>query len=307
VIAVPATPPVGGARVAPPARPAWRVLAGCVSAEALKLRRRASTWILAVILFLYVVVLSYLVLFAVFKSAPASSLRGSGLRSEDLMAMLYPEHLAPYVLQLLGGIGAAVALILGALAASSEYDWRTLRTLLTLGPGRLTILGAKVVLLAALTLLLAAGILAGAILASLLVAGLQGHAGGWPGAAELLRAALAAWLVLAVWTGFGFALGILLRQTGMAIGIGLVWAIVVEGLILNLLPAATWVKDLRRVFPGANATALAQSFGALPTAKASPTTGLGVGAAQATLVLAGWLLVFLAVSAVAFWRRDVST
>lgn len=51
----------------------------------------------------------------------------------------------------LGGfavMGGAIAMILGALVAGSEYDWGSRKTALTQRPGRLTIFGGMVAALA---------------------------------------------------------------------------------------------------------------------------------------------------------------
>jgi len=299
------TAPTHAAPAAPAARrdPGWAGwLRGCLGAEWLKLRRRYSTWILGVILILYVGPLEYLVPFAIAKADPKGF---RGISISAFLSMLYPAHLVPYVFQSLSvSIGAALMVILGALTASGEYDWHTLRTLLTMAPGRLTNLAAKLIVMGAVTLVLGALVLVDAALCSLLVASIQGNAGGWPAAGDLLRGFLAVWLTLGMWMGFGFVLGTLLRQAGLAIGIGLVYALVLES-VLTVLPRSGVVLDLRRSLPGGNATALGQSFGSLPGVS-SLTTPLGVSGGQAALVLAGWLLAFLALSALVFRRRDVT-
>jgi ABC-type transport system involved in multi-copper enzyme maturation permease subunit len=272
-----------------------------VRAEVLKLRKRPSTWIICLIAFFYLALLDYLLTYVVVKTAP----RRAGLSARTLRHLitdLYPVNFVRYSLTDVVVIGAALALILGALAMSSEYDWRTLRTVLAQGPGRLTVLAAKVAVLLPLTGVLSLLFIGSAALSSLVVGSLTGHLGTWPGLSEVVGGFLATWLILSVWLLLGLFLGVLLRQTAMAIAAGLVYAIVVEGLILSLFASNGVIEAIKKIFPGANAKALSLAVGQLPTSSSTPL----VGAGQAVAVLFGYLIVFVGFAALLLRRRDVA-
>jgi ABC-type transport system involved in multi-copper enzyme maturation permease subunit len=275
---------------------------GSVKAEVLKLRKRPSTWVLALIIFLFVVVLDYLLSYLVYKTAPRR-FGGSGMSLRNLITNLYPINFVRYSLNDVYTIGAAIAVIFGALSMSSEYEWRTLRTVLAQAPGRLTVLAAKVAVLVPVAGIFSILVMGGAALSSLFVGSLDGHVGSWPAASEVIGGVLAAWLLLSVWVSFGLLLGVLIRQTGMAIAAGLVYIIVVEGLILGLLGTNGVIEAIKKIFPGANARALGLSFGRLTSSSAAPL----VGAGQAVLVLFGYLLLFIGIAALLLRRRDVAS
>src|SRR5206468_4060990 len=57
------------------------------------------------------------------------------------LATLYPDQFVNNVMGAAFPIGAAVAIVLGALFAGSEYGWGTVKTMFTQRPGRLTVWG----------------------------------------------------------------------------------------------------------------------------------------------------------------------
>jgi ABC-type transport system involved in multi-copper enzyme maturation permease subunit len=274
---------------------------GSVKAEVLKLRKRPSTWVIALILILFVVLLDYGLSYLVFKTAPRR-LERSGETLQSLITSTYPINIVRESLSDVSGIGACLALILGALSMSSEYEWRTLRAMFTQAPGRLTVLAAKAAVLVPVAAILSVMVLAAAALSSLGVGSLDGHVSGWPAVSQAVGGFLAVWLILSVWVALGVLLGVLLRQTGMAIAAGLVYIIVIEGLILGLFASNGVIEAVKKVFPGANAKALGLAFGKIPlSGSATPL----VGAGQAVAVLVGYLVVFVGISALLLRRRDV--
>lgn len=276
---------------------------GAFAAEWLKLRKRPAVWVLAGVLIGLVAVLDYLLLFLVILVSPPNL--GQGVSLDGLRQGLYPEHFVRISLSTVsGGIGSAVALILGVMAVGSEYGWSTLKTVLTQRPGRVTSFLGKV---AAVSVVLAGlGVLMFAVAAacSWLVGAYYGVTGPWPGALDVVKGLLAAWLIMAVWAALGVALAELFRQTALAIGLGLIYAVLFESILFNLLRSFGWVQTLQKGFPGANGTALVQSFG--PAVRATAVQQPLVGATQAVLVLAAYLVVFVAIAVILVRQRDVT-
>jgi ABC-2 type transport system permease protein len=277
-----------------------RDVAASFCAELLKLRRRPAVWVLALVQAALVLGLGYgfTVLAVVVLSNGDGGGGGSTAALQRLQPQLYPVHFLQTTLTGLSGVGygSAVAVILGALVTGGEYGWGTLKTLLSQGPSRLSVyagsLAAVAVVLALFSLL---GLAVGASSSAVLGAA-YGHLTPWPSLGQVVTAFLAAWLIMCVWGALGVLLSVALRQTALAIGLGIVYVVAVEGLILNVFALVGSLGNVRRGFPGANATALVDAFGGTPL----------VGAGQATLVLLGYLAVFVAAAGAVLRRRDVS-
>jgi ABC-2 type transport system permease protein len=193
---------------------------GSLRAELLIMRKRASTWILLGIWATLALVFAYAVPYAQY-------LNGS---SQAPLQDVLPESLVGALMQGFPFFGGVLALMLGVLAFGSEYGWGTLKTLFTQRPGRLPVFGAKLLALAAalvvfVLLVFALGALAGSALALR-----EGADIAWPSPSLLIRGLAAGWLILAVWAAFGVLLAVIARGTALATGIGILYALVIEGL-----------------------------------------------------------------------------
>jgi ABC-2 type transport system permease protein len=288
-------------------------------AELLKLYKRPAVWVISAVWLVFVVLLAYTLPYALFanlpqpepsEDVPAEMQEKMQSQSEDaseqLMSGLYPENLVAYVLSNISGTGGTLALILGALVVGSEYGWGTLKTVLSQRPGRLVAFFAKMLALGAtLTLFVVLAFVVGAI-CSLVVAGVQSATVDWPSLVELLEGLGAGAVILAVWAALGVFLATLFRSTALAIGLGLFYALALEGLVFGLpIPNETF-QDARQFFLGQNSGFLANSFGGEALQQNLSLSGSDVGAAQAALVLCAYLAVFVLVAALVFRQRDVS-
>ena len=289
-------------------------------AEALKLRKRPATWVLALI-WVVIIAISYFSTYSFVANAPPPGQSQGGeapppevqqqieAQNEALLESLYPENLVSNTMT--GGvtnIGAALLLILGALIVGSEYGWGTFKTALTQRPGRLGILlGKLLAFVVALVLFVILGF-AAAALCAFVVAQLEGASVSWPSLTTLAKGVGAGTLIFAMWGAFGFALATLFRGTALAIGLGLAWILAVENLISGLAGPNSdnqTLETIRKALPGENSFSLAQSFGsALPdelTGGFQPLVDTG----QAIWVLAAYCAGFILISALLFRQRDV--
>src|SRR5215218_6930089 len=105
----------------------------------------------------------------------------------------------------------------------------------------------------------------------------------WPGAGQLVRGFGGGLLIAATWGSLGMLLGTALRSTALPIGLGLVWVLAVENLIVNVAAALAGPDATLRT-PGVAAT---------------------VGGSQAAWVLVGFLVVFTTLTGLLLTRRDV--
>lgn len=274
------------------------------SAEFLKIRKRPATLVLALIWFSLVVLFGYVLTYAIFANPPEDSIP-PGTDPQEFLEVLYPENLLPNVLSGFPSTGGApIALILGALAIGSEYGWGTLKTSFTQRPGRLSVLLGKALAVAVVLAVFVLLAFAAGAASSYVVARVEAAPVDWPPLGDLLRAMGAGWLISAVWTAMGAFLATLFRGTPLAIGIGLVYAILLEGLAATLLASNEDFEPARKFLLNENSYVLIGSFGELPQ-------GVGIQSdvvepERAVLTLAAYAAVFVLISALLLRRRDVT-
>jgi ABC-type transport system involved in multi-copper enzyme maturation permease subunit len=218
---------------------------------------------------------------------------------------LYPDQFVNAVMGAGFPLGAAMAIVLGALVVGSEYSWGTMKTTLTQGPGRLTTWFGRVAVFAVWMGIMALILFAVGAASSVVVASFEGHAISWPAAVDIVKGLGAIWLVFVVNGAIGLALGVVIRHSAAALGVGLIYVLAVEIIAVRFIDslnngAYKWIGDL---FVGQNATALLQSFTSPAFGR---TVAPSIGAEQAVLVLAAYLVGLLIVSAGLLRMRDVT-
>lgn len=284
-------------------------MGGSLAAEILKLRKRPATWIIAILWLLLAVgfgyVLPYLIYLLVSNTPEAQG--GGAAPAEVILAGALPESLIGTTLGLSSSFGGALALILGALLIGSEYGWNTLKTILTQRPARLEVYAGKLLALALLLVVLVLAAFLSAMAASAVVAAIRGVAAGWPPVWDIVRGIAAGWLILAMWSLFGVMLALLARSTALAIGLGLVWFLVVENLVGGFASLAEALATVNRALPGVNAGSLAGAFRAAgQTGAATGQPPSAVGATQAALVTLAYAAAFALLAGFVLRRRDVT-
>jgi ABC-2 type transport system permease protein len=184
------------------------------------------------------------------------------------------------------GVGIAIVLLLfGAVAATGEFRHRTLAPAVLIAPDRLRLLLARVAAYALTALALAAVI--ALITVVLGVSLLAGEKGPDLAGSDYARIVAGGLLVGTLGAALGVAFGTLVRNQVFAVIAVLVWVMILEpltGLIDDRLPDYLIRSTLTRVAEGGDAEL---SF------------------AAATLVLLGWVAVFLLAAALVDRRRDV--
>jgi ABC-2 type transport system permease protein len=289
-----------------------------LGAELLKLRKRPSTWVLACVWLTVTILLSYALAYALLANAPPPTVpqgtpkaqreqlkeQQEAFRKEQLEA-LYPENLVSNLTPGFSNLGPPLALILGALAMGSEYGWATFKTVLTQKPGRYAVFSGKLLALGIVLALLVVLTFAAGAIAGYVITALEGAPVGWPAAGELVRALGAGTLILATWAALGVLLATLLRSTALSIGLGLVYSLVLETIILNLPIQNKAFQNVREFFPGQNSNFLANSFSGQPQGGFA-TPQQPVEASQAALVLLAYTAVCVLLAAFVFHRRDVT-
>ena len=216
------------------------------------------------------------------------------------LSALYPDHFVNDVMGAGFPLGAALAIVLGAILSGSEYSWGTLKTMFTQGPGRMTTwVGRMVVFTIWMGVLTAILFVIGAAY-SAVIALANSQTLTWPAADAIAKGFGAIWLILTVNGAIGIAIGVLVRQSGAAIGIGVVYLLSVEVIAVRFIDRISngdykWIGDL---FVGQNAIAL---IGHL-----SNTKGITISTEQSLFVLFGWLAAMLVIAAGLQRVRDVT-
>lgn len=214
---------------------------------------------------------------------------------------LYPSNFVNNAMGAGFPLGAAMAIVLGAILAGSDYSWGTLKTVLTQGPGRLTTWTGRVIVFTAWMAMLTLVMFAVGAGYSVVIAATQNHAIVWPAAIDIIKGLGTIWLILVAFGSIGLALGVLIRQSAAALGVGLVYLLSVEIIAVRFIDglnggAYKWIGDL---FVGQNAMALTQNF-------AGRVVAPSVGAEQAVLVLAAYIAGLFIVAAGLQRVRDVT-
>ena len=274
-----------------------------VSAELLLLRKRVATWILLAVWMAMAVVFGYVAPYLTYRNNPSGAIQSQ-------LADLLPGNLVGNLLIGFPFFGGVLVLILGVLVIGSEYGWGTIKTLFTQRRGRLQIFGAKLAALAVALLVFVLADFAVSAISSYLIARREDAAADWPGAWLLVRGVVAAWLILAVWAALGVLLAVLSRGTALAIGIGILYGLVIEGLISTLFDQVSLLRPLAQALLRTNAYSLVEPLGvsAATAAGAGPGmfTGPYVGGVQASLVLVIYLAGFVLLAALLLRQRDVA-
>jgi ABC-type transport system involved in multi-copper enzyme maturation permease subunit len=273
-----------------------------VTAELLIVRKRSSTWILLGIWSTLAVLFAYVIPYVEY-------LNGSGPGPRSL-GQLLPGQLAGNLVEGFPFFGGVIALMLGVLGLGSEYGWGTLKTLFIQREGRLRVFGAKLLALGAVLVPFVLSVFALGAGASYVIALREGVAVEWPSAWLVVRAMGAGWLILAVWASFGLLLAAVSRGTSLAIGVGILYALVIEGLISAFADAVSFLEPVTEFFLRANAYSLVKGLG-LSVSEAAGNgpgafSGPYVGTGQALLVLIAYMAAFLTVSGLLLRRRDVT-
>ena len=278
--------------------------------ELFKVVRRPGIYVLVGILLALAILLGYAITYLIYTFPPPGSSAGlpPGTTLSDFKVALYPQNFVKETMGQWASLGGVFALIVGVLMQGSEYGWGTIKTLYTQRSGRLTMLFGKLAAMAVVVLLMVVALFAVDAAASTTVALIDGKTVAYPAADTVLKAVVATFLIFGFWSVFGFALATIFRQSAMAIGLGLAYALVIELLVFGLLGGlgGTIVKQIQQWFPIANTGYLAQSFGEIRFRGIQATAKPFADATHAVVVLLLYVVAFTAIAAWLSRTRDVT-
>lgn len=279
-------------------------LVASTRAELLRLRKWPAVWIMIGIWTLLNLTFGY-----VFPYLSSTTGNAAGPIEGALLAEVLPANVPE---ALIGGMplfGGAIMLILGALAVGSGYGWGTWKTVLTQGPGRLAAFGGT---LAALGIFVVGVVLSTLVVdlgASVLLATIEDQPLDFASFQALAEAVGGGLLIFGMWSMAGVLVGTVARSPALAVGLGLVWTLVLENLLRGVGGLLSWLEPITDAFPGTAAGSLAGVIGAAPEAggeDGTPGVLTVLGAGSATLLLVAYVLAFAGIAAALVRQRDLA-
>jgi ABC-2 type transport system permease protein len=269
-------------------------------AETRLLSRRPGTWILLGIWTLMATMFGYVIPYVSRNEAAGIY----GIRD------LLPTQVTTTALSGFPFFGGVMVLILAVMTFGGDYGWNVVKTLLTQRSGRLTVFASKALALAIWLVPFVALAMLASIGASEIVASAQNAPGDLQSVGTLLKGALAAWLILAVWAALGVLLATVTRGTSFAIGLGILYGLVVEGLLSAFFDGISSLEPLLNGLIRTNGYSLVAPLGNIQEIARDngpgSFSGPYVGGWQSLIVLIAYLALFTGISAAVFRRRDVN-
>jgi ABC-2 type transport system permease protein len=283
-----------------------------VRAEMLRLSRWPTTWVLCGTWLVLNLTFGYLFNYLSYRSENGAGFTdrvSDGATTEALLGQLMPDRAPVILVQGMPMFGGALLLILGAMVVGSGYGWGTWKTIFTTRPRRLTALGGTLGALGIVLVGLVAVTFALDLLAAFAVAAAESQPVTWPSLADAAQGLAAGLLIGGMWMAAGVLLGTLTRGPALAVGLGLVWSLVVENLLRGVAGLLGPLQAVTDLLPGTAAGSLAGALGALTQSDPNGTPGVTtvIGGTAAVALLGGYLLAFLAGSLALTARRDITS
>ncbi|MFI8977730.1 ABC transporter permease subunit [Nocardia asteroides] len=281
-----------------------RDLWASLRAESIRLGRWPAFWIVLGVWILLNLTFAYLFNYLAYTSGESGAM-ADGLPRDVLLGQLMPAAVPEVFTQGMAMFGGALLLILGALAVGSGYGWGTWKTVFTQGPSRQAAVGGLLVGLIVVVIALVCVAFAVDLGVAALIAVSEGQPLVLPSLERSVLGIGSGVAILTMWTMAGACIGALARGPALAVGLGLVWVLVVENLLRGVAGIFGPIEAVTDVLPGTAAGSLA---GALRTVDGPATPGVLdiLTRGESLALLAAYLLVFGGGTVWLMTRRDLA-
>lgn len=271
-----------------------------VSAELFKVVKRPAMWMIFGLWMILSLLFGYVFPYFSYRDA-------TGIKAQEVLAPALQGGLVGSATAGFPMFAGALAMIIGALSTGSEYNWDTVKTMLTVRPRRWQVLFGKFVTMVAVMAVIVLVTFAVDAAASASISAITGESSAWPSVGTLVQGYFGGLLVVGMWCLGGMTLGIVLKGTSLSIGLGLVWALALENLIRAVASVLGPIDALSKYLPGTNAGALVASLGATPQDSPNGTPGVNdvVSGTHAAIVLCVYVVAAMLVAIAVLRRRDV--
>ena len=224
-------------------------------ADLLRLRKWPAVWVTIGAWLTMNAMFGYIFDYVTYTSGD-NSFSNEGESRVELLAKLLPASIPDVLTQGMPMFGGAIMMVLGAIIAGNGYGWGTWKTVLTQGPSRSsTLLGS----LSAMTVFVV-GLMTATLVSdwamSTMVALAEGKSTVLPALGDTAQAVGVGFLVMEMWALAGYLLGTVARGPALSVGLGLVWALVIENLLRGVGASLSWVESFTHVLPGTAAGSL---------------------------------------------------
>jgi ABC-type transport system involved in multi-copper enzyme maturation permease subunit len=277
-------------------------LVASTRAELLRLRAWPATWIVLGAWLALGLMFGYVFDYVGYRTGSGPAVTNG--TPEQLLAGVLPPAVPDVLVRGMPMFGAALAMVLGALAAGNGFGWGTWKTVLMQGPSRGRVVAGSLVAVSAFVLLIVVLTLVLFLAVATGIAAIEGEAIVWPSVTAVAEAFGGGLLVLEMWALIGYALGVVAQGPALAVGLGLVWVLVVENLLRSVASLLSAVDQLTLLLPGTAGGSLVGALVGGPDDTPGVLDSLGGGRALLTVV--AYVVVAVALVLTVMRRRDVA-
>jgi ABC-type transport system involved in multi-copper enzyme maturation permease subunit len=274
-------------------------------AELFRLRRWPAFWVTVTAWLLLNALFNYVFNFVTYTSGD-NSFSNQGESRADVLASIVPAGVADQLPQGAPLFGGAIMMVLGAIVAGNGYGWGTWKTVFTQGPSRVAAIAGSMSAVVVLVAGLVVATLLTDVAMALGVAGLESQPVTWPAPSVLLQSIGGALLVMVMWALAGYFLGVVARGPAVSVGLGLVWALVIEQLLRGVGNSLHAVAVFTHFLPGTAAGSLIGSIVGVGGPDSTPGIIDTLSGTRALITLAVWIVVLPLATVWLVRRRDVA-
>lgn len=281
-----------------------RDLTASVRAEAVRLSRWPAFWIVLGTWILLNLTFAYLFNYLAYTSGENGAM-SDGLPRDVLLGQLMPAAVPEVFTQGMSMFGGALVLILGALAVGSGYGWGTWKTVFTQGPSRAAAVAGLLLTLLGVVIALVLVAFAVDVGIATVIAASESQPITMPSLDDSLVGIITGTAILGMWTLAGALIGAIARGPALAVGLGLVWVLVVENLLRGVAGIFGPIEAVTTVLPGTAAGSLA---GAMRTVEGPANPGVLdiLTRGESFALLAAYVTAFAGSTIWLMTRRDLT-
>lgn len=274
-------------------------------ADLLRVRKWPAAWVTVATWLILTALFGYVFNYVSYRSG-SSNFASEGTTTDQLLASVLPAHMPEVIIGGTPMFGGALMMVFGAIVAGSGYGWGSWKTVFTQGPSRTAVTLGSMLSVTAVVVATVIGTVALAFAISSGIALVEGQDVVLPTTSALLEGMGTGFLVLEMWTLLGFLLGTLARGPALAVGLGLVWSLVVENLLRGVGALLDWVQAFTLVLPGTAAGSLVGSITGVGGPNAAPGVLDTLTGTQAVVSLVAYVVLLPVVTLAVVSRRDVA-
>lgn len=274
-------------------------------ADLLRVRKWPAAWVTVATWLILTALFGYVFNYVSYRSG-SSNFASEGTTTDQLLASVLPAHVPEVIIGGTPMFGGALMMVFGAIVAGSGYGWGSWKTVFTQGPSRTAVTLGSMLSVTAVVVATVIGTVVLTFAISSGIALVEGQDVVLPTTSALLEGMGTGFLVLEMWTLLGFLLGTLARGPALAVGLGLVWSLVVENLLRGVGALLDWVQAFTLVLPGTAAGSLVGSITGVGGPNAAPGVLDTLTGTQAVVSLVAYVVLLPVVTLAVVSRRDVA-